>query len=150
MEKEANATEFKVGIDLDAILKNKGTDIDMFLRVGDVLKIPSKRQTVKVLGMVVKPSLVQFEKGRSLKAYIDKSGGFAETSKKSKIYVSYANGDIKTVKSFFFFKVYPKLAPGATIFVPAKAEKKSMSTAEIMGITTSVATLGILIQTILN
>ena len=150
LEMEASATEFKVGIDLEAILKNKGSDIDMFLRVGDVLKIPSKRQTVKVLGMVIKPSLVQFKAGQSLKTYVSKSGGFAETSKKSKIYVSYANGDIQTVKNYFFFKVYPQLAPGATIFVPAKAEKARTSTAEIMGITTSIATLGILIQTILN
>jgi hypothetical protein len=54
------------------------------------------------------------------------------------------------VKRFLFIKRYPKLAPGATIFVPAKPVKEKMSTAEIMGITTSIATLGILIQTILN
>jgi protein involved in polysaccharide export with SLBB domain len=150
IQMETNATEFKVGIDLRAILENKGADIDMYLRAGDQLIIPSKRQTVKVSGMVVKPSLIQFKNGLSLKAYVEKSGGFAETSKKAKIYVSYANGDIKTVKNFLFFKWYPKLAPGATIFVPAKPVKEKMSTAEIMGITTSIATLGILIQTILN
>jgi protein involved in polysaccharide export with SLBB domain len=150
IEMEANATEFKVGIDLNAILENKGADIDMYLRAGDQLLIPSKRQTVKVSGMVVKPSLIQFKEGQSLKAYVGKSGGFAETAKKSKLYVSYANGDIKTAKNFLFFKWYPKLAPGATIFVPAKPQKERMSTAEIMGITTSIATLGILIQTILR
>jgi protein involved in polysaccharide export with SLBB domain len=147
---EANATEFKVGIDLERILENKGADIDMYLREGDQLMIPSRRQTVKVSGMVIKPSLIQFKNGQSLKTYVEKSGGFAETSKKAKIYVAYANGDIKTVKHFLFFKRYPKLAPGATIFVPAKPVKEKMSTAEIMGITTSIATLGILIQTILN
>jgi protein involved in polysaccharide export with SLBB domain len=147
---EANATEFKVGIDLERILENKGSDIDMYLREGDQLMIPSKRQTVKVSGMVIKPSLIQFKEGQGLKAYVEKSGGFAETSKKANIYVAYANGDIKTVKHFLFFKRYPKLAPGATIFVPAKTVKEKMSTAEIMGITTSIATLGILIQTILN
>ena len=150
LEKETSNTEFKVGIDLKAILKNKGSDIDMYLRAGDLLIVPSKRQTVKVSGMVIKPSLVQFKAGRSLKAYVDKSGGFADTAKRSKLYVSYANGDVKTVKNFLFFNVYPKLAPGATIFVPAKPEKEGMSTAEIMGITTSIATLGILIQTILR
>ena len=149
-EMEANATEFKVGIDLEMILKNKGSDIDMYLREGDQVLIPSKRQTVKVSGMVVKPSLVQFKEDQSLKAYVAKSGGFAETAKKTKIYVSYANGDIKTTKRFLFIKRYPKLAPGATIFVPAKPTKEKMSTAELMGITTSIATLGILIQTILN
>ena len=149
-EMEANATEFKVGIDLKMILENKGSDIDMYLREGDQLLIPSKRQTVKVSGMVLKPSLVQYKEGLSLRKYIFKSGGFADTAKKTKIYVSYANGDIKTVKRFLFIKRYPKLAPGATIFVPAKPVKEKMSTGELLGITTSIATLGILIKTMLN
>jgi len=149
-EMEANDTEFKVGIDLKMILENKGSDIDMYLREGDELLIPSKRQTVKVSGMVLQPSLVQYKEGLSLRKYIFKSGGFADTAKKTKIYVSYANGDIKTVKRFLFIKRYPKLAPGATIFVPAKPVKEKMSTAELLGITTSIATLGILIKTMLN
>ena len=149
-EMEANATEFKVGIDLKMILENKGSDIDMYLREGDQLLIPSKRQTVKVSGMVLKPSLVQYKEGLSLRKYVFKSGGFADTAKKTKIYVSYANGDIETVKRFLFIKRYPKLAPGATIFVPAKPVNEKMSTAELLGITTSIATLGILIKTMLN
>jgi len=149
-EMEANDTEFKVGIDLKMILENKGSDIDMYLREGDELLIPSKRQTVKVSGMVLQPSLVQYKEGLSLRKYIFKSGGFADTAKKTKIYVSYANGDIKTVKRFLFIKRYPKLAPGATIFVPAKPVKEKMSTGELLGITTSIATLGILIKTMLN
>jgi protein involved in polysaccharide export with SLBB domain len=149
---ESNATEFTVGIDLEKILKNKGTNIDMFLRVGDLLIIPSKRQTVKVSGMVLKPSLIQFKKGRKMKSYIEKSGGFTGNAKKSKIYVSYPNGDVKTVSNFLFFKSYPKLAPGATIFVPAKPDRvnKRLSTTEVLGITTSLATLGILIQTLVK
>ncbi|EAR12257.1 putative capsule polysaccharide export protein [Polaribacter irgensii 23-P] len=149
-EMEETATEFKIGIDLVSILSNKGSEIDMFLREGDVLMIPAKSQTVEVLGIVLRPSLVLFKEGQSLRTYIEKSGGFGETAKKSKIYVSYANGDIKTVRNFFFYKRYPKLAPGATIFVPAKPEKAKMSTAEILGITSSIATLGILIQTMLR
>ena len=139
-----------VAIDLEAILKNKGALIDMYLKEGDMLSIPSELETIKVTGVVIKPSLIQFKKGKSLKSYVEKSGGFAENAKKAKIYVSYANGDIKTTKHFLFIKRYPKLAPGATIFVPAKSKKERMSTAEIMGITTSIATLGILIQTILR
>ena len=62
-EMEANSKKFTVGIDLEKILKNKGSDIDMFMEVGDLLIIPSKKQTVKVSGMVLKPSLIQFKKG---------------------------------------------------------------------------------------
>jgi protein involved in polysaccharide export with SLBB domain len=149
-EMDETVTDFKIGIDLVSILSNKGSEIDMFLREGDVLMIPAKSQTVEVSGIVLRPSLVLFKEGQALKTYIEKSGGFGETAKKSKIYVSYANGDIKTVRNFFFYKRYPKLAPGATIFVPAKPEKEKMSTAEILGITSSIATLGILIQTMLR
>ncbi|WP_088323626.1 SLBB domain-containing protein [Polaribacter tangerinus] len=149
-EEESTLDEYKVAIDLGAILKNKNSDIDMFLRENDELIIPSERQTVKVSGMVIKPSLVQYKKGRRLKEYITKSGGFADMSKRSKVYVSYANGDVETVKNFLFFRWYPKLSPGATIYVPAKPERKKMSAGEIMGITSSIATLGILIQTLLR
>jgi len=100
--------------------------------------------------LVLKPSIIQYKKGLSLRKYIFKSGGFAETAKKTKIYVSYANGDIKTTKRFLFIKRYPELAPGATIYVPAKPVKEKMSTGELLGITTSIATLGILIKTMLN
>ena len=144
------ASEFKLAIDLETVLNNKGTTLDMFLKQGDVLNIPSKLQTVKVSGMILKPSLVQYEKGLSLRKYIFKSGGFSKTAKTNKIYVSYANGDVKTTKRFLFINRYPKLEPGAVIFVPEKAVKEKMSTAELLGITSSIATLGILIQTILN
>jgi protein involved in polysaccharide export with SLBB domain len=144
------ASEFKVAIDLESILKNKGTDIDMFLEEGDVLNVPSKLQTVKVIGMVLKPSLVPYKEGFSLEKYISQSGGYSAGAKKSKIYVSYANGDVKTTKRFLFIKSYPKLAPGAVIFVPEQVVKEKISTAELLGITSSIATLGILIQTILN
>ena len=140
----------KLAIDLEAILKNKGALIDMYLLEGDVLSIPSELETIEVVGLVLKPSIVQYKKGLSLRKYISKSGGFSEAAAKNKIYVAYANGDIKTTKRFLFIKRYPRLEPGATIFVPAKPVKEKMSTAEIMGITTSMATLGILIQTILN
>jgi protein involved in polysaccharide export with SLBB domain len=149
-ESEVLSSEFKVAIDLEAILKNKGTLIDMYLEEGDIISIPSQLQTIEITGMVLKPSLVQFENGLSLRKYISKSGGFSEDADKNKIYVAYANGDIKTTKRFLFIKRYPKLEPGAVIFVPEKTVKEKMSTAEIMGITTSIATLGILIQTILN
>ena len=142
--------KYKVAINLEAILKDKGSFIDMYLKEGDVLSIPSELETIEITGMVLKPSLVQYEREFSLKEYISKSGGFSEGAEKNKIYVAYANGDIKTIKRFLFIKRYPKLTPGAVIFIPKKNIKEKMSTAELLGITTSIATLGILIRTILN
>ncbi len=142
---------FKIGIDLDAILHKGavGTAIDLYLEEGDELLIPSEKQTIEVRGEVLSPTLVHFKSGKSLKSYINNSGGFSEMAKKSKIFVLYSNGDIKAVKSFLFFRSYPKLEPGAIIFVPTNIESKNkMSTQEVLGITSGFATLALIIQSL--
>jgi protein involved in polysaccharide export with SLBB domain len=141
--------EFKIGIDLENIMAASGqkSKFDLILQEGDVLIIPSEKQTVEVRGEVLVPSLSRFDRTNSFKDYISNSGGFSEKAKKRKSYIIYANGDIRSTKSFFFFKMYPKVMPGALILVPQKAEKKGgMSVAEIIGITTALGTLGLLIN----
>jgi len=137
-----------VGINLEAILKSPKSKNDLFLREGDVLNIPAEVQTIEVTGQVYTPSLIAFKEEKSLKYYIENSGGFTFEADKSKLSVQYLNGEIKTVKRFLFFKSYPKLQAGAKIVVPTKPERKKLSTQEILGITTSIGTLGILIQTL--
>lgn len=143
--------EFKIGIDLEKILKYQNTDFDLVLNEGDLLLIPSVKQTVEVQGEILSPSLVRFEPKKSLKHYIERSGGFSEDAKRGKVYVIYANGDIATVSKFLFFKSYPKLEPGATILVPARKPREGgMSVQAILGITTSLATLGVLVNNLTN
>lgn len=145
-----NQESFKIGINLTEILKEggKGSSYDLILEKGDELFIPSQRQTVEIQGEVLLPSLVRFEKSKTLKSYIDKSGGYSEFARRNDVYVVYANGDIKATKSFLFFKKYPKLEPGAVILVPKKAEKTRMSIQEILGITTTLGTLALLINSL--
>ncbi|CAM1368957.1 conserved exported protein of unknown function [Tenacibaculum soleae] len=142
---------FKIGIDLSKILAKdgKGSKYDLILEEGDELFIPSERQTVKVEGEVLSPSLVRYEKGKSFKHYIENSGGFSANAKKSKAYVIHANGDIKTTKRFLFFKSYPTVKPGSVILIPNKPENKNkMSTQEVIAITTGLATLGVLVKSL--
>ena len=145
-----NQESFKIGIKLTEILKEggKGSFYDLILEEGDELFIPSQRQTVEIQGEVLLPSMVRFEKSKTLKSYIDKSGGYSEFAKSDDVYVIYANGDIKATKSFLFFKKYPKLEPGAVILVPKKSEKTRMSIQEILGITTTLGTLALLINSL--
>ena len=142
---------FKIGINLEKILSKEGTgsDIDLFLEEGDELLIPSEEQTVEVRGEVLSPALVHFKPGKNLKSYVNNAGGFSQNAKNSKIFVIYSNGDIKSVKSFLFFKSYPKLEPGAIIFVPSKSEvKNGLTTQELLGITTGIGTLAVIIQSL--
>lgn len=143
--------DFKIGIELQKILASGGkkSKYDIILEEGDELFIPSERQTVKVEGEVLSPSLVRYEKGKSFKHYIENSGGFSENAKKSRAYIVYANGDIRTTKRFLFFKSYPDVKPGAVILVPKKPEvTNKVTTQQVIAITTGLATLGVLIKSL--
>ena len=88
-----NQESFKIGIKLTEILKEgcKGSFYDLILEEGDELFIPSQRQTVEIQCEVLLPSMVRFEKSKTLKSYIDKSGGYSEFAKSDDVYVIYAN-----------------------------------------------------------
>ena len=145
---EALEKNIKIGLDLDKIMSEGGrkSKYDLIIEEGDVLTIPSEKQTVTVRGEVLSPSLIRFDKKNSLKDYVNFSGGYSLNAKKSRSYVIYANGDIKSTTSFLFFKARPKLAPGAMVVVPSKAEKSKVSLTEVLAITTALSTLGLLIS----
>ena len=142
-----NRMEFRVGINLKKIIEDPNSRHNLILKNGDILEIPSVSETVKVDGEVLVPSLVRFDKSYSLKDYINKSGGFSTKAKKGKTYVIYANGDIAASKNFLFFRSYPKLVPGALILVPEKPESRNrLSTQEVIGISTGMTTLALLVD----
>ena len=146
-----NRKSFRVGIDLQKILDSKESKHNLVLLDGDILDIPSVMETVKVDGEILLPSMVRFDNSETLKDYVNKAGGFSENAKKGKVYVVFSNGDIAVTKKFLFFRSYPKLKPGAIILVPSKPESKNrLSTQEIIGITTGITTLALLINTIAN
>jgi protein involved in polysaccharide export with SLBB domain len=140
--------EIKIGLDLPKIMTEggKGSKYDLILQEGDVLTIPSEKQTVTVRGEVLSPSLIRFDEKNSFKDYINFSGGYGLSAKKSRSYVIYANGDIKSTNSFLFFKTHPKLKPGSMIVIPNKGETSKISLPEIIAITTALGTLGLLIN----
>ena len=144
-----NLPNLSVGIDLVEILKNPDSKHNLLLKNGDKIVVPDSRQTVKVDGQVLLPTLIRYDKSYSLKDYVNKSGGFSNNAKKGKTYVVYLNGDIAATKRFLFFKSYPKLEPGALVIVPKKPEPKNpASVQQILGITSGLASTALLFYTI--
>jgi protein involved in polysaccharide export with SLBB domain len=84
---------------------------------------------------------VAFNPGFSFKDYIGSAGGYSAEAWRKKAYVVYANGNAATTKRFLFFKSYPKVKPGSEILVPRKADKKGLSTGEIVGLSSALASL---------
>jgi len=134
-----------VGIELDKILENPGTQADLILEEGDVLRIPKQLQTVKVNGEVLYPVTTIFSQGRGFKHYISQGGGFSNKSLKRRSYVIYANGSVKSTSKMFFFNNYPVIEPGAELFVPQKEDKRPLSAGEIVGISSGLASLAVII-----
>jgi protein involved in polysaccharide export with SLBB domain len=149
-----NQVRFKrqdvIGINLEEILRNPGTGEDLILQEGDVIRIPKELQTIRMVGEVLMPTTTRYVGNNGLKRYISQAGGFTEEARKSKTYVIYANGDARRTHSLLMFKFYPTIEPGAEIVVPKKPQRERLTTAAWLGIASSLATLGILVQSLIN
>jgi len=130
-----------VGINLDRIIKNPGSEYDLILNDGDTLRIPKLLQTVRVSGEVLYPALVRYDDVLGFKDYILGAGGFSDKSSKKRSYVLYPNGSVKGTKSFLFFRSYPRLSPGAEIYVPIKRERERLRTAEVITVGATVVSM---------
>ncbi len=149
-DKESQLTPSIVGIDLAKILKKSGSKFDLFLEDNDIIRIPKTLQTVQVSGEVLYPVKMKYQKGKGFKKYINESGGFSARSLRKRSYIVYANGTADATNNFLFFKFYPKVKPGAELIVPVKLENKKLSALEIAGIATSLASLALILTTVLK
>lgn len=139
-----------VGIDLKKILEKPGYSGDLILEDDDVLRIPKQQQLVRVNGEVLYPSAVVYQKGKSFKDYVLNAGGYSPKALKRGAYVVYPNGTVRGTSKFLFFNSHPSVRPGSEIFVPEKPVKRGLSVAEIVGLTSGIASLGAIILGIIN
>src|SRR5665647_169816 len=139
--------KYPVGIELEKILANPGSSIDLLLQPGDVINIPREMQTVKVSGNVMNPLALTYEKRISLRGYIDRAGGYDNGAKKSRTYVIHPNGTTASTRGFIFRKT-PKITPGAEIIVPKKPEKKNDSTMKWISIASALASMATAVATL--
>lgn len=146
VEKLNISDTYTVGINLEKAISNPGSDFDLVLREGDVLFIPEYINTVKISGAVMYPNTVLYKRGESLRYYINQAGGYGNLAKKKKAYVVYMNGTVSRLKS----RDKKAVEPGCEIIVPSKEEKKRMSTAEILGMGSTTASIAAMIATMVN
>ena len=137
---------YPVGITLEKALANPGSDADLVLREGDELFVPQYVNTVKINGTVMFPNTVLYEKGKRLNHYINQAGGYGQRAHKNKVYVVYMNGTVAQVKG----GSSKYIQPGCEIIVPNKPDKKGMSLGEIIGLSSSIASLGAIVATLLT
>lgn len=121
----------EVAINLGYILKHPGSTDDITLEEGDELIIPRINNTVRVGGEVFKPLDIMFERGKSMRDYINDAGGATANGKRSRTFVIYPNGSsAKRRMVLGIFPNNPKVTPGSQVFVPAKPDKRGFDIAK--------------------
>ncbi|HJP62399.1 MAG TPA: SLBB domain-containing protein, partial [Mucilaginibacter sp.] len=133
-----------VGIDLKKILDKPGTNDDLILENGDVLRVPKQQQVVRVNGEVLYPSAVVYSLGKSFREYVLNAGGFSPDGLKSGAYVVYPNGTVVGTRKFLFFNNHPKVKPGSEIYVPKKPIRKGNALQDVLAFTTGLVSLVVL------
>ncbi len=150
---DLSTTELKyetIGINLEEILKNPGSKYDLILQDGDILSVPRQLQTVRLRGELLYPITVRYDQGLSFRNYISKAGGFSDDARRRKSYILYANGSVDRTRKFLFWNFYPKVQAGAEIIIPRKPDRQPMSAQAWVALSSSVATLALVVSQIIR
>jgi len=140
----------KLELRLDNILKEPGSTFDYLLKDGDRIIIPEVSQEVRISGEIQNPIGLAYQKGKKLKYYINRSGGFNDNAQKRKTFVIYSDGTTEIARNFFG-RHYPNIQPGSQIIVPQKPEKQRIdNTGKWLGIASTMATIAVAIATLVK
>ena len=104
-------------IDLPLIANNQQ---NLVLQDGDTLYVPSKRDSISVVGEVNYATTHLYKAGISVDDYLKLSGGLKERADDDRIYIIKANGSVKIPNTGNWFAVNnsEQLEPGDTTVVP--------------------------------
>src|SRR5690606_17929936 len=133
-----------VGIKLDKILEGN-SKYDIPLEDEDVIIVPRQLRTVMVRGQVLNPNRVVYQKGKSLKYYINQAGGFTAKAHKRKTFVQHANGAVQGS-----LWGYPPVQPGSEIIVPTKPEREPLSVQAWISMGSVVTSLAAVVVSLLR
>lgn len=108
-------------IDLPEIIAGTSRAGDVELRDGDVLHVPSRRNTVSIMGEVQLATSYRYDRQLAVSEYINMSGGMRQKADDDRIYVIRADGSVvphRQRRGWFSSTGRAELRPGDTIVVP--------------------------------
>ncbi len=113
------------------------------LKSGDSIFIPKKPTSVSIVGEVMTPGSILWNKNYKAQDYIESSAGLTQQADKKKIFVISPNGQAKRLSGLWMNS--NRILPGSTIVIPRKIklasniEKASSISSVIYQITLSLA-----------
>ena len=102
----------------------KDNSYDVLLENGDVLYVPTMKNSVNVIGQVQVSSSHIYDSKLDAEDYLAQSGGSKKRADENRIYIISANGRIKLMESGNWFSSDESNAvkPGDTVVVPLDTE----------------------------
>ena len=146
--KELETDYYQIAIDINAIIKNPGSQIDLVLRDKDEIVIPKMDNRVKISGGVLRPTNIVYRNGLTIGECISAAGGISEYARRGRAYVIYSNGKSNRTKNFGLFRVNPKIKPGCEVVLAETNEKKDKPLTSILQFTTVIAQIGSVLATL--
>ena len=137
--KDIEEDYYQIAIDINYIMKNPGSELDLVLRGKDEIVIPKMDNRVKISGGVLRPTNIVYREGLTVGECISAAGGISEYAKRGRAYVIYANGKSNRTKMFGIFRVNPTIRPGAEVVIPETDAKKDKAITTIVQFTTVIA-----------
>ena len=137
--KDIEEDYYQIAIDINYIMKNPGSELDLVLRGKDEIVIPKMDNRVKISGGVLRPTNIVYREGLTVGECISAAGGISEYAKRGRAYVIYANGKSNRTKMFGIFRVNPSIRPGAEVVIPETDAKKDKAITTIVQFTTVIA-----------
>jgi len=115
---------------------------NVFVAGGDSVFVPEPPGVIRIEGEVNRKGLIQFARGKSLRYYIERAGGFSNNANKKNVTVRYANGNVRQKKSFLtsLLSISPPVKDGSTVTVYTKKPKPPFRAAQFLSATASAAT----------
>lgn len=110
-------------IDLEKVIA-EDSEYSIPLQKGDALHIPTKKNSVTIIGEVQLPISQIYESQLGYWDYINRSGGTTDKADEDRVYIIKANGGVQIPESSnWFASNHQQIAPGDTIVVPLDADK---------------------------
>ena len=123
----------KLDKDLEVFVKSRS---NIALKNQDTLTIPSKNDTVLVVGEVMSPTAIIYA-SNDVNFYLDNAGGLSQRAEEDNIYVVHANGSAQKVDKGWFSEANIHIVKaGDTIVVP-----QELVTTSAMQITKDISTI---------
>ena len=109
-------------VDIDPINIDADPEKNVFLEDGDRIHIPTRSNSVTVVGDVYSPATIPFKSSSTSTDYIQQTGGFRKSADKGQIFVILPDGQARSLKGGIWRFGNEFIAPGSTIVIPRQTK----------------------------